>query len=198
SACEFSLMGRGGYVAVAVIWLVACAEPTTMVGIPSLQSTIPASAGTRWVAVDDTLTTWPNWTTASEVIANDTGLVSVVAATGGSPYHVHFVLVRPLTQSTVIPYTAVDGTGRHSKSANLAVTLAPSPPATDLQLTGIAWTTPGRLFVELRATNNGPPAPAYVLQSGVLNGVTFLSKTNDRCVSDLPVGNVTCVRPALG
>jgi len=178
--------------------LVACAEPTTMVGIPSLQSTTQTPAGQKWVAVDDTLTTWPNWTTASEVIANDTGLVDVVAATGGSPYHARFVLVRPLSHSTAIPYTAVDATGRHAKSASLSVTLAPTPLATDLQLTGVAWTTAGKLWVELKATNNGPLAPAYVLQSSVLSGLTFLTKANDRCVSDLPVGKVTCARPALG
>lgn len=178
--------------------LVGCADPATTVGIPSLQSAVQGPGGPKWVAVDDTLTTWPNWTTASEVVANDTGLVDVVSAFGGSPYHARFVLVRPLTRSTVIPYTAVDATGRHSRSADLSVTLAPVPPATDLQVTGVAWTTPGRLWVELKATNHGALAPAYALQSSPLNGLTFLSKVNDRCVSDLPPGKVTCARPALG
>lgn len=66
--------------------MLACADPSGPVrlGPVPLASTIPVPMGPPWVAVDDTLTTWVGWGTASQVLANDSGLVNVMAASAVS------------------------------------------------------------------------------------------------------------------
>jgi len=166
-------------------------------------ATIPTPVGNP-VAVNDTITTWPHWMVPVQVLANDTGLVDVVTAsarTGSAvPYHHSFVNYTPMgIGSDVVAYTAMDSATTTMKGALLFVTVAPAPPAADLQLTAGTYTTPGRLHVILRSSVAGATGvPASGLRSDQLSaGVVFRTRQNDRCVADLPLGKVSCYRPGI-
>lgn len=141
--------------------MLACADPSGPVrlGPVPLASTIPVPMGPPWVAVDDTLTTWVGWGTASQVLANDSGLVNVMAASAVSgisvsPYHRQWVRYQSsVVGSDTVAYTAVDTTGTVSRSAKLVVSVLPVPASTNLFITGIGLSG-HRLTITV--TNAGP------------------------------------------
>src|SRR5882672_6066844 len=83
-----------------------------MMSPAALLATLPNPTGNP-VAVDDTITTWPGWMIPVQVLANDTGLVYVTAATvttgGAYPYHHSFVNYTPAMLGTdLVTYDATD------------------------------------------------------------------------------------------
>lgn len=181
----------------------SCNVAETMSPPILLFATIPNPTGDP-VAADDTITTWPNWMIPVQVLANDTGLVDVTSATasigGALPYHRSFVNYTPAgVGAAVVTYDATDSTRLVLRRARLFVTVAPTPAATDVKLTASAYTMPGRVHVILRSSTVGPvDAPATGFRSDPLpSGVVFRSKQNDRCTTDVPVGQVSCYRLGL-